>query len=84
IGRRDLPEAEGVVHDGREEVSGLDEGYILGQSVYPRIAQMFDAHQEIRVIDQRKIVEDLVQVPWTDLCGSARRLGMFRQSDKVF
>jgi hypothetical protein len=44
---------------------------------------MFDAYQEIRVAGQGKIFEDLVQVPWTNLGGSASRLGMFRQPDKA-
>ncbi len=34
--------------------------------------------------DYWKLAQDLVQVPRTDLCGSARRLGLFRQPDNVF
>jgi hypothetical protein len=45
---------------------------------------MFDAHQEIRVARHGKILEDLIQIPWTDLCGSASRLGEMRQADTVF
>jgi hypothetical protein len=83
VGGGNLPEAEGVVHDGREKIDGLDEGNIIGQLIYPGIVQMVYAHQEIRMVGHWKLAQDLVQVPWTDLCGSTRGLGLIRQPEKI-
>jgi hypothetical protein len=44
---------------------------------------MVYAHQEVRMVAHRKFAQDLVQVPWTDLCGSTRGLGLIRQPETV-
>jgi len=67
-----------------EEIDGLDEGDIVRQSIYRCIVQMINAHQQVWMVCHRKLSQDVVQVPWADLGGSARRLGVFCQPDNVF
>ena len=57
VGRRDLAEQIGVVHDRREEIQGLDQGGLIIQAVDAGVVGRVDSHQNIRVRDPGKFAE---------------------------
>jgi len=77
VRRGDRPVVVRVVHDGREDVHGLDEGEVVGEAVDRRVVDGARPHQEVRVAGNRQPAQDLRQVLRTEF-GCSPRAGDHR------
>ena len=74
VGRGDLAEGVRVVHDGREEVHGLDQRQVGRELIHSRVVGGLKAYQDVRVGLFRQLGQHGVQNTWTQLGRSTRRL----------
>ena len=86
--RIDIPErirhgdpTEGVriIHDRGEKIDGLDDGQVVAEPVNPGILGMLHADDQVRIGNERQILQRFLQVPRTYLAGSPGSVDRFRQ-----
>ena len=75
VGRRDGPEAVGVIDDGREEVGGLDDGQLVAHPVDGGIVAGVHAHEHGRVRRHRQLGQHLLQHLRAQLASAAHAVG---------
>jgi hypothetical protein len=74
IRRGDLAEGKGVIHDGGEEIYGLDEGEVIRHPVNPRVIGPVKADEKVGIRRQLQTAKRFVQVPWPQFGRSAGSL----------
>ena len=74
VGGGNLAEGVRVIHDGREEIHGLDQRQLGRELIHSRVVGGVKAYQHVRVELFRQPGEHRVQNPWTQLGRSTRRL----------
>ncbi len=67
-----LAECVRIVHDRGEEIDGLDDGQIRTKAVDPGVFRMLHPHDQVRIGDERQILQRFLQVTRTYLAGSPR------------
>jgi len=80
VGRGDLPEPVGVIHDGREEIDCLYKSNVIGNLIHPRVVGFIQPDQHMLVRRKGQSAQGLLQVPWRQFGGSPRSGNGFRQS----
>ena len=71
VGGGDLAEGVGVVHDGGEEIYGLDERQVRVELIHSGVVGVVEADQDVRVVLPGEFSEDLVQRGRTQFGSSA-------------
>lgn len=84
IGGRDLPEKIGVIDNGREEIEGLNEGEVVGQTVDRSVIGAGRADEEIGVVDVAEATQDLREFRLAELGGSSSARGEFGEAFDIF
>ena len=64
-----------VIHDGREEIDGLDERDIVGEAVDGGIVTRRDSDQQIGVANGRQIAQDLRELGGAEFGRSTGAVG---------
>ena len=75
----DPAEGVGIVHDGGEEIDGLDDGQVVAEPIHAGVLGMLHAYDQVRIGNERQILQRLLQVPRTYLAGSAGPVDRLRQ-----
>ena len=65
-----LAECVGIVHDRGEEIDGLDDGQVGTKAIDPGVFRMLHPHDQVRIGDERQILQRFLQVTRTYLAGS--------------
>ena len=81
VGRGNLSEHVGVVHDRREEVDGVDDGQVRAQTKHARIVRRLGADDHIGMIDARQLPQDEREIGGAELgraAGGGHVLGQSR------
>jgi hypothetical protein len=76
----DTPVVERVVHNGREEVHGLDEREVVRETVYPRVVGRLDADDQVRVVGYLQPAQHLGQFARRELRRSTRARDHLRET----
>ena len=59
VGRGDLAEPEGIVHNGGEEIHGVDGGDLIGDPIDAGIVAGVKAHQQVGIASVRKVFQNI-------------------------
>ena len=74
VGGGHLAEEERVVHHGREEVGGAHQAPAVAQVIDVGVVGGVEAHEQVGVVQARKVRKDLREVAGRKLRGAPRRL----------
>ncbi len=81
VGRRDLPELEGVIGYGREKIDRHNQRDVVVQAVDGRVVPRLRPDQQIGVTDHWNMLQDLNQVLQAELRGSTGAVGELGQAE---
>ena len=81
IGRRDLAEGVGIVHNGRKEIHGLNQCQVRAELIHSSVVIGVEAHQHIWGGLFRQLGQHAVQNTWTQLGRSTRRFDHHGQTN---
>ena len=81
VGRCNLAEDVGIVHNGRKEIHGLNQRQIGRESIHSRVVTGVKAHQDVWIGLFRQLGQYGVQNTWTQLGRSTRRFDQGGQAN---
>ena len=82
IGRGDLAEDVGVIHNGGEKINRIDDGQIRPKTIHSCVVGGLSPDNDIRMIKLGKAVQHLHQVGRAELGGSTCSRDLLRQANR--